>query len=237
MLEKVNYMTNVCGINLYRRCISQLYESLRLGGADPQYSAQYLMNRERVGIPLRHTLQEALFGLVEPATLVIDFTGVKEMTGSVTEEIGPRLFGAFQNHRNVNPETYLIYDNLSQEIRKELDAWFAKYGQCIPAFPQKDDRTVRPLIGALPPDNILEILEYCYAHGIVSSADLEQRFSAASKKLTDVQNQYPWLLRRYGKVRGDTPRSWRYQFIPITPLDRQRKDQSIGSARRDTGEA
>jgi hypothetical protein len=178
------------------------------------------MHREEVGVPLRRALQETLLTLREPAVLIIDGTGVREMAGSVAEEIGPCLFATFQSHRQTYPETYLIYDNLSPDTWKELDAWFTRYGWCVPAFRQDDQQPRPPLMGVYPPANLVEVLAYCYAHGVVDSVELEQHVTAASKKLIDVQRHYAWLLRRHGKVRGDTPRSWRYQFLPITPWDR-----------------
>jgi hypothetical protein len=177
------------------------------------------MNREHVGIPIRRALEDAFFSLPEPAVLVVDLTGVEEMTGSAAEEIGPKLFGAVENHRNVSPGKYLIYDHLAPEVRKELDAWFGKYSRCVPAFLEEGE-DVQPIIGALPPRNLLDVLEFCYRNGRpVTSSEVEQTLPFATKKLTDVHKQYPWLLRRH-RVSGDTPRSWRYLFIPLVPMDR-----------------
>ena len=178
------------------------------------------MQREGTGVPLRQALQETLLAVVDPTILIIDFAGVHDLSGAVAEEVGPRLLGIVQQHRQIYPETYLLYDQLSPEAYKEMDVWFARYGQCVPAVAQEGSLSARRLIGTLPPDYLLEILTYCYAQGLVSSADVEKKFSAASKKLNDIQTHYPWLLHRHSRVRGNSPRAWRYSFLPIIPLDR-----------------
>ncbi len=203
-----------CGQSFHRRFVKDLYHDLGLG-PDSNFSGRYLMNRELVGVPIRHALEGVFFALVQPAVLIVDLTGVEEMTGSAAEEIGPKLFGAVENHRNVNAEKYLVYDGLCPEVRKELDAWFGKYNRCVPAFLSEEDETL-PIIGELPPKNLLEVLEFCYRHGPVTSTQLEKRFPAATRKLTGLHKEYPWLLHRH-KMRGDTSKSWRYQFMPLKP--------------------
>lgn len=218
-------MQTVCGLNFSRCLINQLYQDLELG-REPDFSGSYLMNRERVGVPLRRALEDIFFSLpAEPTVMVVDFVGVEELTGSVAEEVGPKLFGAVETHRKVSPDKYLIYDNLSQEIRKELDAWFAKYDRCTPAFLQDEQDAEFPIAGALPPDNLLEALIFCYRHGPITSSELGKQLAAAAKKLAIVHRDYPWLLHRQ-KVRGDTPKSWQYLFIPLIPLDRIRQQGS-----------
>ena len=207
----------VCGLSFHRRRVRQIYQELQLG-SDLNFSGRYLMNREHVGVPIRRALEDMFFALIGPAVLVVDLTGVEEMTGSAAEEIGPKLFGAVENHRNVCPEKYLVYDGLYLEIRKELDAWFGKYHRCVPAFLSENDDTL-PIIGDLPPKNLQEVLEFCYRQGPVTSTELELTLPAATRKMTGLYKQYPWLVHRH-KMSGDTPKSWRYHFMPLTPIDR-----------------
>ena len=59
------------------------------------YVRGYLMNRNRLGIPLRERLENRLKEMAKNQVLAIDLDGIQEMTTSVAEEIGPKLFEYF----------------------------------------------------------------------------------------------------------------------------------------------
>jgi hypothetical protein len=206
-------------LQFHRLQVKQLYQDLELA-PDSKFSGSYLMNREAVGVPIRRALAEVFISLPNFTVLAVDFAGVMEMTGSVAEEIGPGLFRIVEEERSVNPEKYLIYDRLAPDILRELDAWFAKHSRCVPAIPDQH-ACEQFVIGALPPKNLLNVLEYCYQHGSATSEALELAVPAASKKLTDLYKQYPWLVHRQ-KVSGEAPRSWHHVFTSLAPPQSRR---------------
>lgn len=185
--------------------------------ADLQETDGVLMNRNRVGIPLRTHLEniitENLHGKV---VIVLDFAGIVDLSGSVAEEIGPKLFTAFQAHRVLEKDKYLVYDNLETEVGRELDAWFTKYDLPTIGFTAGQMKEFK-LLGKPLPDALREVLLECYQNGPISSDDLRGRFKAASKKLNEIVKSYPWLLWRYRVNSGDNPRTWAYLYYPILP--------------------
>lgn len=184
--------------------------------ADLQETGGVLMNRNRVGIPLRTHLGNIIESLHGKVVIVLDFGSIVDLSGSVAEEIGPRLFTTFKAHRVLEKDKYLIYDNLETEVGRELDAWFAKYDLPVVGFTAGQMKEFK-LLGKPLPDALREVLLECYRNGPISSDDLRERFKAASKKLNEIVKLYPWLLWRYRVNSGDNPRTWAYLYYPISP--------------------
>jgi hypothetical protein len=204
-------------LRTHRVSIGELCKQERI--ADLQETGGVLMNRNRVGIPLRTRLEkiitESLHGRV---VIVLDFGGVEDLSGSVAEEIGPKLFTTFQAHRALEKDKYLIYDNLENEVRRELDAWFTKYDLPTIGFTTGKMKEFK-LLGKQLPDALKELLLECYQNGPISSDDLNGRFKAASKKLNEIVKSYPWLLWRYRVNSGNNPHTWAYLYHPILPIE------------------
>ena len=87
----------------------------------------YLMNREKLGIPLRKALAKKLYAMQED-TLVINMAGIEEMTTSVAEEIGPLLFQELIKCRQQDRKIFLTYCNVAKEIARGLDGTFKNWG-------------------------------------------------------------------------------------------------------------
>ena len=83
------------------------------------YVDGYLMNREKLGVPLRKKMVNILTTLNEE-TLIIDFSNIVEMTTSVSEEICPKLFKEFLDYRISNENVYIAYCNVSDDIARGL---------------------------------------------------------------------------------------------------------------------
>jgi hypothetical protein len=206
--------------------------SAQLLGKD-HYARGYLMNRNRLGIPLRERLEKHLKAVKKEKVLAIDLDGIQEMTTSVAEEIGPKLFERFLAHRSKDKEIYLIYCNVSEEIANGFEGVFKSwqsrldpsskltvvvFGEC------KDGRFAEHrFLGEEIPDALQEILDLVYNLGQMSSSDLEVHgIKAASRKLNELFKQYPWLLRKLQKSLDTGPRAWAYFYSPIvSTLDDQ----------------
>lgn len=193
-------------------------------------SSGYLMNRETLGVPLRKELVKHLRSL-EKNTLVVDMAGVKEMTTSVAEEIGPLLFRELIDYRtdHKHENVCLTYCNVSEEIARGLDGIF----KTIKLEEQMDTRQNIVVFSALQnnvfsghqflgqeiPTALKEILDVIYKFNVVSSSDLEdQGIRAASRKLTDLAKYYPWLFRKIQKPLDVDSRAWAYFYSPIVPV-------------------
>lgn len=202
-------------LQMHRVSIGELCKQENI--ADLRETGGILMNRNRVGIPLRTHLEniiiESLHGRV---VIVLDLAGIVDLSGSVAEEIGPKLFTTFQAHRVLEKDKYLVYDNLETEVGRELDAWFTKYDLSVIGFTAEKVKRFK-LLGKPLSDALKEVLLECYQAGPISSGDLRGRFKAASKKLNEIVKSYPWLLWRYRVNSGDNPRTWAYLYYPILP--------------------
>ena len=192
-----------------------------------KFSPGYLMNREKLGIPLRNALVEHLHTL-DNSTLVVNMAGVEEMTTSVVEEIGPILFQELIKHR-LDHDVYLTYCNVSGEIATGLDGIFKlpkfeeqiNTRQNIVVFStlQNDVFSGHQFLGQEIPTALKEILDVIYKFNVVSSSDLEEQgIKAASRKLTDLAKYYPWLFRKIQKTLDVDSRAWAYFYSPIVPV-------------------
>src|SRR5688572_6100589 len=100
---------------------------------------RYLMNGEKLGVPLRKALVERLYRMHED-TLVINMDGIEEITSSVAEEIGPKLFQEFIKYREQNREVFLTYCNITGEIAKGLnDSFIGREAGSIVVFSNYHD--------------------------------------------------------------------------------------------------
>ena len=190
-----------------------------------EYVRGYLMNRDRLGIPLRQHLARHLTTMEQREVLAIDLNGIEEMTTSVAEEIGPKLFEEFLAHRGQGDEVYLVYCNVSEEIASGLEGAFRSWRSdlnparrlTIVAFSNcQDGRFVaHRFIGEMVPDALREALDLIYSLGQASSSDLEAHgIKAASRKLNELYKQYPWLLQKSQKSVDAGPRAWAYFYSP-----------------------
>jgi hypothetical protein len=188
------------------------------------------MNRDRLGIPLRNHLRNQMTTMSSGETLIIDFGDIKEMTTSVAEEVGPRLFQEFLAYRmQAKKDVYIAYCNASQEIANGLEGAFRAWQPhsdspkklTIVAFKRcQHDRFVEHrFLGEVIPEALNEALDLVYRSQQINSLDLEARgIKAASRKLNELFRQYPWLLRRFQKSLDAGPRAWAYFYSPIVPV-------------------
>ncbi|MBC7876108.1 MAG: hypothetical protein H7Y59_02970 [Anaerolineales bacterium] len=192
-----------------------------------KFSLGYLMNREKLGIPLRKALVEHLYA-IDNSTLVINMAGVEEMTTSVAEEIGPILFQELIKRR-LDRDVYLTYCNVSEEIATGLDGIFKlpkfenqiNTRQNIVVFStlQNEVFSGHQFLGQEIPTALKEILDVIYKFNVVSSSDLEEHgIKAASRKLTDLVKYYPWLFRKIQRALDIDSRAWAYFYSPIVPV-------------------
>ena len=91
-----------------------------------KYVSGYLMNQDRLGIPLRRRFEHHLTEM-KKGTLAVDFSGIEEMTTSVAQEIGPNLFEEFLAHRMQNRDVFLAYCSVSDEIAAGLEGAFLSW--------------------------------------------------------------------------------------------------------------
>jgi hypothetical protein len=194
-----------------------------------EYVNGYLMNRDRLGIPLRQQLVNHLCAMTEGETLVIDCRGIEEMTTSVAEEIGPRLFEEFLAHRDQGKDVYLVYCNVSSEIASGFEGAFriwqprldpprrmtiVVFGSC-----QDNQFTQHQFLGEVVPDALRDTLDLIYRLGQTNSSELKTHgIKAASRKLNELSSQYPWLLRKVQRSLDAGPRAWAYFYSPIVPV-------------------
>lgn len=203
--------------------VTELLEKIKVN-----YSLGYLMNREKLGIPLRKALVEQLKSL-ENCTLVVNLAGIEETTTSVAEEIGPILFQEFINLRLENEKIWLTYCNVSEDIARGLDGVFKNlplesqknYRQNIVVFSSLQNGVFsgHQFLGQEIPTALKEILDVVYKFNVVSSSDLEEQgIKAASRKLTDLAKYYPWLFRKFQRALDMDSRAWAYFYSPIVQV-------------------
>lgn len=188
----------------------------------------YLMNRETLGIPVRNVLIDQLYTMRED-TLAINMDGIKEMTTSVAEEIGPILFQELIKYREQHREVFLTYCNVAEEIARGLDGTFKNWGADL-GTPEKLNVVVfstfqnnvfsnHQFLGQEIPTALKDILDVIYDLGVVNSSDLEEQgIKAASRKLNELARYYPWLFRKIQKSLNMGSRAWAYFYSPIVPV-------------------
>lgn len=192
------------------------------------FSSGYLMNRQTLGIPLREELVRQLRSL-DKETLVVNMAGVREMTTSVAEEIGPLLFQELITFRSKHDHVYLTYCNMNDEVIKGMDGIF-KAAKGFERFSIKPTMVAfssfenglfsgHKFIGLEIPTALKEILDVMYRFNVVTSSTLEEQgIKAASKKLTDLAKYYPWLFRKNQRPLDVDSRAWAYFYSPILPV-------------------
>lgn len=192
------------------------------------YVPGYLMNRERLGIPLHKQLAYVLLSMEED-TLAVDFSGIEEMTTSVAEEIGPRLVEEFLRQRDGGRDVYLVYCNVSEDIARGLHGsmmdWLTRHPHysrrfTTVAFHNRHDSQFvgHRFMGGEIPGALSEVLNVIYQLGEASSSRLQDHgIKAASRKLNALVNQYPWLVRKAQVALDADPRSWAYVYSPVVP--------------------
>ena len=193
-----------------------------------EFAPGYLMNREKLGIPLRKALVEHL-NTMQKDTLVINMAGIEEMTTSVAEEIGPLLFQELIKCRQQHKEVFLTYCNVAEEIARGLDGTFKNWGSeleiseklNIMVFStfQDDIFANHQFLGQEIPTALRDILDVIYTFGVVNSSDLEEQgIKAASRKLNELAKYYPWLFCKVQKSLDTSSRAWAYFYAPIVPV-------------------
>lgn len=214
ILNTSNHITNLVSV-------TEVLEAIPINIANG-----YLMNRKTLGIPLRDALIQRLYSMDE-GTLVINLDGIKEMTTSVAEEIGPILFREFMNYHENHQDIYLTYCNVADEMVRGLDGTFknsavdSNVRQNVIIFSSLNNGFFSgyQLLGQEMPTALRDILDAIYKCNEVSSSDLEkQGIKAASRKLTELTNLYPWLFRKFQKSLSKDSRAWAYFYSPIVPL-------------------
>jgi hypothetical protein len=193
-----------------------------------RYTSGYLMSRDRLGAPLRKHFVCQLTEMREGETLVADFLGIEEMTTSIAEEIGPKLFQQFLSYR-AQRNVYFAYCNLSEEIARGFDGAFRSWQSRI-ASPdrlivvafgkyQNGRFSQHRFLGETIPDALKEALDLIYRLGKTNSSELEAHgVKAASRKLNQLFGEYPWLLQRFQESLDVGLRAWAYFYSPIVPV-------------------
>jgi hypothetical protein len=192
----------------------------------------FLMSRDRLGIPLREYFINWLQNK-KAEVYLLDFQNVDEMTTSVAEELGPRLvesyLSIFNKFRTENNTTiFLTYCNLSPEVRHGLDTamktWPSKTnsGKKIVALGCNQNinnhSTDFFILGELP-DALRETLFQIYQLEEVKSTDLDKLgIKASSRKLSELMETYPWLVRQEKQRLSGTSKAWSYVYKPIVTL-------------------
>ena len=188
----------------------------------------YLMNREKLGIPLRKALAKKLYAMKED-TLVINMAGIEEMTTSVAEEIGPLLFQELIKCRQQDRKVFLTYCNVAEEIARGLDGTFKNWGSELETSDKlnvvvfstfQDGKFANhQFLGQEIPTALKDILDAIYTFGVVNSTDLEEQgIKAASRKLNELAKYYPWLFCKVQKSLDTGSRAWAYFYAPIVPV-------------------
>lgn len=193
----------------------------------------YLMSRDRLGIPLRTFLIDQLRGK-EKEVFLLDFRGVDEMTTSVAEELGPHLvenfLSSFYESKANNNSLFIIYCNLSKEVRNGLDT-------AMKTWPSKTNSTRKIVavgfnqdvantsidffvIGELP-EALRETILQIYKLDEVKSSELDKLgIKASSRKLSELMEDYPWLVRQEKQRLSGTSKAWSYVYKPIIKIVR-----------------
>lgn len=189
---------------------------------------KFLMNRKRLAIPLRNEINGRLRSLASGEVLIADFVGVEEATSSVLSEIGPALFQEYMAIRTTC-DCYFAYAGLTADIATTLDDMFHGYPRRVEASIrfttvafdqiQNGGYTKYRFIGERLPEALLGVLDAIYSLGRVTSNELEKLgIRAASRKLTEVYAEYPWLLRKTQEFTGSGSNAWYYSYAPICPM-------------------
>lgn len=202
--------------------VLDLYKQLP-AGASPEVSGSFLMGRDKVGIPIRRLVEDKVARLYRPTTTVLNFAEIEDISASVAEELGPLLASFVSTRSHLNTELYLVYANLSADVRLGLDDEFNRQGQVAIAVefdPNEPEIgfSEAKLLGPALSAPLQDIVYRCYKYGEATSADLaNDSLAATSKKLTELCDRYPALLYRT-KVTGTAgPRSWQYVYYPVIP--------------------
>lgn len=195
---------------------------------------QYLMNRTALGIPMREQLSKWIKENRDSDVIfILDFEGILEASSSVADEIGPIFFREFLDHRekvsNRLGELFLVYGNLSAELAESLERTFSGWSRAYPSetlmvavgYKMIHDGEFqgyyflgRPQL----PSKLAEILDLIYINGDMTSYELEQKgVVAPSRKLNEVNERCPWLVRKTRVRLEETEKGWTYVYSPILP--------------------
>ncbi len=186
----------------------------------------YLMNREKLGVPLRSTISSR-FRSPSFDTFVVDFTGIEEMSVSVADEIGPKLVEDFLLIREVRPDIFLAYSGLSLEIIREFETlnWQSDRepdkSLSIVAFRGHGQKGFHGhiFVGKEIPSSLTQVLDLVYKLGEANSQILEAHgVKAASRKLNELVRQYPWLFRKDQKSLDSGSKAWAYFYTTVVPV-------------------
>jgi hypothetical protein len=201
-----------------RLSIKQLCRDLQLITA----WSGYLMNRDKLGVPLRQKLLDSL-DKMQSGLLLIDLTDVHEMSHSVAEEIGPIFLQEFIEKRIDRPDLFAVYINMEPEVAQGLRYAFIGYLNRL----QNDEKLVaigfqnitqnHEVLGYLPEalSNLIDAIYTNEGFGMTST-ELEARgIKAASRKLNELGTQYPWLIAKIQRPAGADARTWAYEYSPI----------------------
>lgn len=179
----------------------------------------FLMSRDVIGRPMKERFLECADRMLSD-TLLIDFTGVSEISNSVAEEVGPIFFREFVECRG-NRDLYIVYINVCKEVANGLGAAFEWINGQISepdpvaiAFQSESPTDGVFILGKLPMALRATLLAIYEAEGESTSIALESiGIKAASKKLSDLVSSYPWLVRKEQRFLGSG--SWAYSYLPV----------------------
>ena len=194
----------------------------------------YLMNRQGLGIPLRNFFYTWIKENRDPeATLILDFADILESSSSVADELGPILFQEFLFYRETVQNTlgnlYFAYGNLSLELAEALErnfsGWSLSHNLDFPIVGiglltlwNGTFQGHRFLGAPQLPSSLIEILDLIYQHNGLTSNELKKlEVKAPSRKLNDIINRCPWLVRQTRIRLEEIEKGWTYVYSPILP--------------------
>lgn len=225
-------------LDLYSTSNVEIFEIIKILAVDLNITVQqgFLMSRDRLGIPLRKYLINQLQGK-KAEVYLLDFQGIDEMTTSVAEELGPHLvenyLSIFNGFRTENDNIFMTYCNLSPEVRNGLEiamkTWPSKTnsGKKMVALGFNLDSINRStdyfILGELP-DALRETLFQIYQLEEVKSTDLDKLgIKASSRKLSELMETFPWLVRQERQRLSGTSKAWSYVYKPIVTISKEKK--------------
>lgn len=104
-----------------------------------EHFAGILYDREKMGIPLRIEIERKLQSLPSGEVLVLDFSGIEDITASVADEIGPYFVLRLMN--GDFGDRFVVYKCGNNEISHALQLAFERWAGKVAALSLDQGRT------------------------------------------------------------------------------------------------
>lgn len=173
----------------------------------------YLYDRPGLGVPLRQHLEQLLAALPAGGVLVIDWSGLTDLTTAIAEELGPGILRYLLARRESGQDIYLLHANVAPLIAQGLANILALAQLVSPAWTSCPNSA--PLfLGAPLPPALRQVLTLLYAGHSTAAALTVAGVPAPSRKLHEIQRRWPHLVRCQQHRGGANPRAWHYNYAP-----------------------